>query len=245
MQSDADKSAVRWIRMADAASLQHAASERVLAAATLAIGHRGEFLIVLAGGETPRATYRTLRNGVTDWSRWHVYFGDELPSFRRCSSKQHDGVRHAALSGTDPCRSSARDCRRVGRRRSRCSVPSTAARNWRIRSGDPRAWRRRSHRQVCFQEPIGGTAAMRPMCSQSSIRPKESQCVDAKLIDGLWHVLLSLMRRRINRLPMHDRRLAAPRQAGFASDPHHESFRRRSCRYPRCPTAVPQTNPRR
>ncbi len=82
MQSDADKSAVRWIRMADAASLQHAACERVLAAAALAIEHRGEFLIVLAGGDTPRATYRTLRSGVTDWSRWHVYFGDErcLPS---------------------------------------------------------------------------------------------------------------------------------------------------------------------
>ena len=48
MQSDADKSAVRWIRMADAARLQHAACERVLAAAALAIEHRGEFLIVLA-----------------------------------------------------------------------------------------------------------------------------------------------------------------------------------------------------
>ena len=82
MQSDADKSAVRWIRMADATSLRHVASERVLAAAALAIEHRGEFLIVLGGGETPRATYRTVRNGVTDWSRWHVYFGDErcLPS---------------------------------------------------------------------------------------------------------------------------------------------------------------------
>ncbi len=82
MQCDADKSAVRWIRMADATRLQHVACERVLAAAALAIEHRGEFLIVLGGGDTPRATYRTLRNGVTDWSRWHVYFGDErcLPS---------------------------------------------------------------------------------------------------------------------------------------------------------------------
>ena len=80
-QSDAG-SAVRWLKMADAASLQHAASERVLAAAALAIEHRGAFLIVLAGGDTPRATYGALRGGVTDWSRWHVYFGDErcLPS---------------------------------------------------------------------------------------------------------------------------------------------------------------------
>jgi len=81
MRSDAE-SAGRWFKMADAASLQHAASERVFAAAALAIEHRGEFLIVLAGGDTPRATYRALRSGVTDWSRWHVYFGDErcLPS---------------------------------------------------------------------------------------------------------------------------------------------------------------------
>ena len=82
MKSDADKSAARWIKVANATSLQHVASERVLAAAALAIEHRGEFLIVLAGGETPRATYWALRSGVTDWSRWHVYFGDErcLPS---------------------------------------------------------------------------------------------------------------------------------------------------------------------
>ena len=76
LQSDAE-SAVRWFKMADAARLQHAASERVLAVAALAIEDRGAFLIVLAGGETPRATYRALCSGVTDWSRWHVYFGDE------------------------------------------------------------------------------------------------------------------------------------------------------------------------
>ena len=82
MQSDADRGAARWFKIADATSLQHATCERVLAAAALAIEHRGEFLIVLAGGDTPRATYRALRTGVTDWSRWHVYFGDErcLPS---------------------------------------------------------------------------------------------------------------------------------------------------------------------
>ncbi|HID48483.1 MAG TPA: 6-phosphogluconolactonase, partial [Chromatiales bacterium] len=38
---------------------------------------RGRFRIVLSGGTTPRTIYRSLREGETDWTGWHVYFGDE------------------------------------------------------------------------------------------------------------------------------------------------------------------------
>lgn len=49
-----------------------------------AIAAKGAFSIVLAGGNTPQAVYRQLRHVRTDWSAWHVYFGDErcLPANR-------------------------------------------------------------------------------------------------------------------------------------------------------------------
>ena len=68
---------VRWIGVADAAALRQVAHRRILDAAARAIELRGRFLIVLAGGNTPRAIYRELRAATTDWSRWRVYFGDE------------------------------------------------------------------------------------------------------------------------------------------------------------------------
>lgn len=71
-----DPGSERWIRAADALELRQVAYRRILEAAARAIKRHGRFLIVLAGGNTPRAVYRMLRTG-TDWSRWHVYFGDE------------------------------------------------------------------------------------------------------------------------------------------------------------------------
>lgn len=68
---------VRWDPVPDVAALHAAAAARVLAAAGQAIRLRGRFDIVLAGGETPRGAYELLRAADTDWSRWHVYFGDE------------------------------------------------------------------------------------------------------------------------------------------------------------------------
>lgn len=68
---------VRWHGVADAEELQCTACRRVLDAAARAIKLRSQFLIVLAGGNTPRDVYRMLRAATTDWSRWQVYFGDE------------------------------------------------------------------------------------------------------------------------------------------------------------------------
>lgn len=69
--------AVRWDGVADVAALYDSACRRILGAAGDAIRQRGRFLIVLAGGNTPQAVYRRLRDADADWSRWQVYFGDE------------------------------------------------------------------------------------------------------------------------------------------------------------------------
>ena len=42
-----------------------------------AINKRGSFSIVLCGGGTPKDIYARLSNVDTDWSAWHIYFGDE------------------------------------------------------------------------------------------------------------------------------------------------------------------------
>jgi len=73
----------RWIGMANAGELRRAACKRILDAAAKAIAERGAFAISLAGGNTPRDVYAMLRGAATDWSRWHVYFGDE-----RCAPRE-------------------------------------------------------------------------------------------------------------------------------------------------------------
>jgi 6-phosphogluconolactonase len=67
----------RWHAVADELALQQAAIETILAGAARAIHERGQFQIVLAGGNTPRGIYRRLCTAETDWSAWHIYFGDE------------------------------------------------------------------------------------------------------------------------------------------------------------------------
>lgn len=67
----------RWLRVADTTALQQVAAWHIFTTAARAIELRGRFLIVLAGGNTPQGTYRLLREAVTDWSCWQVYFGDE------------------------------------------------------------------------------------------------------------------------------------------------------------------------
>jgi len=57
--------------------LDRALSRAILEHAEQAILARGAFRIVLAGGNTPRHIYQMLSGADTDWSAWHVYFGDE------------------------------------------------------------------------------------------------------------------------------------------------------------------------
>lgn len=67
----------RWHVLPSADALARAATDKILHAARLAIARGGAFHIVLAGGGTPRRIYRDLSRTAADWSRWHVWFGDE------------------------------------------------------------------------------------------------------------------------------------------------------------------------
>ena len=58
-----------------------ATADAIVAAATGAIAARGRFLLVLSGGSTPRALYELLATPAyaarIDWTRTHVFWGDE------------------------------------------------------------------------------------------------------------------------------------------------------------------------
>src|SRR5882762_11172869 len=71
-----------------AAALADAAAARFVAAAGDAISSRGQFIVALSGGSTPRVTYRQLATEAlvskVMWSRVHVLWGDE-----RCVPPDH------------------------------------------------------------------------------------------------------------------------------------------------------------
>jgi 6-phosphogluconolactonase len=48
-----------------------------MAAAQNAIGQRGAFHLVLAGGTTPQRVHELLRGAAADWAHWQIWFGDE------------------------------------------------------------------------------------------------------------------------------------------------------------------------
>lgn len=75
----------RWHFYDNTESLTQAASDAIVQCAADAIAAHGRFSIVLAGGMTPRIVYQKLCQAQTDWSKWHVYFGDE-----RCLPREHD-----------------------------------------------------------------------------------------------------------------------------------------------------------
>jgi 6-phosphogluconolactonase len=68
---------VRWQWLGTAEDVRQAARRTIAQAAAQAIQARGAFHLVLAGGTTPRAVYQSLHDLDTDWSAWHIYFGDE------------------------------------------------------------------------------------------------------------------------------------------------------------------------
>jgi len=68
----------------DANHLARAAAEHFATLAAEAIAARGQFSVALAGGSTPRAAYALLAAEEVDWSRVHVFWGDE-----RCVPPDH------------------------------------------------------------------------------------------------------------------------------------------------------------
>ena len=63
---------------ADAAALIARAAEFITAVASGAIARRGRFAIALSGGNTPKPVYQRLAAAMSiDWTRVHVFFGDE------------------------------------------------------------------------------------------------------------------------------------------------------------------------
>ena len=75
--------------LADGSSLIDAATEQFVASARSAIAKRGVFYVALAGGSTPKGLYQKLTTSPyieqIDWSRVHLFFGDE-----RCVLPTHD-----------------------------------------------------------------------------------------------------------------------------------------------------------
>ncbi|MHB1677077.1 MAG: 6-phosphogluconolactonase [Sulfuriferula sp.] len=58
-------------------NIVEAALRWIAQAAAQAVHERGCFHLVLAGGNTPRALYERMSELQTDWSNWHIWFGDE------------------------------------------------------------------------------------------------------------------------------------------------------------------------
>ncbi len=76
--------------------LSAAVALRITQIAAESIGEHGVCRIALAGGETPRRCYELLRDAPIDWSRVHIYFGDErcLPFGDR---RRNDRMAQSAL----------------------------------------------------------------------------------------------------------------------------------------------------
>jgi len=78
--------------------LAGAAAREFAAKAEEAIEERGRFVVVLAGGSTPKAMYEVLARDYAsriDWSRVHVFFGDE-----RTVPPDHDDSNYKMASET-------------------------------------------------------------------------------------------------------------------------------------------------
>jgi 6-phosphogluconolactonase len=73
-----------WLVFPDADELVPALADALCAEARDAIAARGAFHLVLAGGSTPRALYRTLAEMQAGDANWHAWYGDE-----RCLPADH------------------------------------------------------------------------------------------------------------------------------------------------------------
>ncbi len=75
---------VRWHVYPSVSDLVDRAAAAIQRIAAESIRLRGEFLVVLAGGTTPKLIYQQLAEHSADWSRWKIFYGDE-----RCLPADH------------------------------------------------------------------------------------------------------------------------------------------------------------
>lgn len=83
-ENTANPQICRWHSFDSQDEINQAAVSRVLAAAEEAIEEYGSFLIVLAGGSTPKSVYELLSKKSADWENWHVFHNDD-----RCLPVDH------------------------------------------------------------------------------------------------------------------------------------------------------------
>lgn len=67
----------RWQLFNSQETINQATTQRILDAASEAIHKYGSFLIVLAGGSTPKSVYQLLAKANADWANWHIYYNDD------------------------------------------------------------------------------------------------------------------------------------------------------------------------
>jgi len=80
----ANNQITRWHSFASQDEINQAILKRILQAADEAIAKYGSFLIVLAGGSTPKSVYQLLAKEQADWANWHVFHNDD-----RCLPVNH------------------------------------------------------------------------------------------------------------------------------------------------------------
>ncbi|MES2546874.1 MAG: 6-phosphogluconolactonase [Pseudomonadota bacterium] len=84
MTQNISLSNTRWHTFNSQDEINQASVSRILAAANEAIAKHGSFLVVLAGGSTPKSVYQLLSQQQADWANWHVYHNDD-----RCLPVDH------------------------------------------------------------------------------------------------------------------------------------------------------------
>jgi 6-phosphogluconolactonase len=60
-----------------AEAIAQTATDKIIHSAQSAITQRGIFKLVLAGGTSPKHVYQLLSKHKLDWSKWHLFIGDE------------------------------------------------------------------------------------------------------------------------------------------------------------------------
>lgn len=69
--------ATRWHAFNSQDEINQAAVMHIMQLAKKSINKYGSFLIVLAGGSTPKAVYKLLSRQKVDWSKWHIFHNDD------------------------------------------------------------------------------------------------------------------------------------------------------------------------